>query len=253
MDDRGLERYSRQLLVPGFELDGQESLAGSSVVVVGCGGLGSLAAQYLAGAGVGRLVLVDPDRIELSNLPRQVAYIEDDIGQFKSDVLAVRLRRMNADLQVESRPIAFDPASGPALVGEADAVLDGTDNHRARLVIDRITATYQIPWFMGAAVQMAGQAIAFSGLRSEGCYHCLAPEADMREGGCATLGILGPVVGMVALQQVLDLLGALSGVATVRWGLLRHYDFRNNETVALAVEKRTDCSVCGSSDRSAGH
>ena len=245
MNDSELERYSRQLLVPGFELEGQEALSAASVLIVGCGGLGALAAQYLVGAGLGHVVLVDPDRIELSNLPRQIAYTEADVGRFKAEVLAERLQRMNREVNVTHHSLAFDETSGASLLTTIDAVLDGTDNHGTRLLIDRFTAHRGLPWFMGAAVQMAGQNIAFTGLREEGCYHCLAPQqARVDAGGCAKLGILGPVVATVALRQVLDLLGALTGVAKVPWGVMRQYDFRANTTASLPLQRRVGCVVC---------
>lgn len=249
MDDHALERYSRQVLVPGVDLGGQARLADASVLIVGCGGLGALAAQYLAGAGVGHLTLVDPDRVELSNLPRQIAYTENDLGAYKAEALARRLYAMNASLQIDSHSIAFDASSGPGLLHGVDAVLDGTDNHEARLAIDAMTAPRGLPWFMGAAVQMAGQNIAFSSSRSEGCYHCLAPESSAEQaGGCSQLGILGPVVGSVALRQVLDLFGALVGVPAVPWGRLRQYDFRTDAVVSVALQKRPGCGVCGLGD-----
>ena len=245
MNDSELERYSRQLLVPGFELEGQEALSAASVLIVGCGGLGALAAQYLVGAGLGHVVLVDPDRIELSNLPRQIAYTEADVGRFKAEVLAERLQRMNSEVTVTHHSLAFDETSGASLLTTIDAVLDGTDNHGTRLLIDRFTAHSGLPWFMGAAVQMAGQNIAFTGLREEGCYHCLAPQqASVDAGGCATLGVLGPVVATVALRQVLDLIGALTGVAKVPWGVMRQYDFRANTTASLPLQRRVGCVVC---------
>lgn len=245
MNDNELERYSRQLLVPGFELEGQEVLSSASVLIVGCGGLGALAAQYLAAAGIGHLALVDADRIELSNLPRQIAYTEDDVGRFKAEVLAERLGRMNSAVRVTHYPISFDELSGASLVTAVDAVVDGTDNHATRLLIDHFTAQKALPWFMGAAVQMAGQNIAFTGSREEGCYHCLAPQQTTEEaGGCATLGILGPVVATVALRQVLDVLGALTGVAEVPWGMLRQYDFRADTRASLPLPKRAGCGVC---------
>ena len=245
MNDSELERYSRQLLVPGFELEGQEALGAASVLIVGCGGLGALAAQYLVGAGLGHVVLVDPDRIELSNLPRQIAYTEADVGRFKAEVLAQRLQGMNSAVRVTHHPIAFDENSGTSLLTTIDAVLDGTDNHGARLLIDRFTAHRRLPWFMGAAVQMAGQNIAFTSSREEGCYHCLAPQpVNADTGGCSTLGILGPVVATVALRQVLDVLGALTGVAKVPWSVLRQYDFRADTTASLPLQKRADCVVC---------
>ena len=119
-------------------------------------------------------------------------YTEADVGRFKAEVLAERLQRMNSEVTVTHHSLAFDETSGTSLLTTIDAVLDGTDNHGTRLLIDRFTAHRGLPWFMGAAVQMAGQNIAFTGLREEGCYHCLAPQqASVDAGGCAKLGILG--------------------------------------------------------------
>ena len=246
MDDRDLERYSRQLLVPGLELEGQEALAGAHVLLVGCGGLGAAVGLYLAGSGLGRITLVDDDCVELSNLPRQIAFTEQDLGVAKAEAFGRRLRDMNRSLAVDVRVGRFDSGSAGDLLRSVDCVVDGTDNHSSRRLIDLETARRRIPWFMGAAVQMAGQNVAFSPDRGEGCYHCLAPES-VAEGDnpCARLGILGPVVGSVAMQQVIDVIGWLAGVAVVPWGLLRQRDFRSGEAVSLPIGKRTDCPVCG--------
>ena len=245
MNDQDLERYSRQLLVPGLELEGQDALAAAHVLVVGCGGLGALASMYLGAAGVGQLTLVDPDVVELSNLPRQVAFTEEDIGKPKAEALAARLCAMNSALTCSPKVGWFSDESAEDLLGGVGGVIDGTDNHLGRQSIDRQTAARGIPWFMGGAVQMAGQNVAFSADRGEGCYHCLAPQAvDTEANPCATLGILGPVVGSVALQQAMDVLAWLTAVSAVPWGVLRQKDFRSGEVANLAIDKRIACPVC---------
>lgn len=249
MDDRALERYSRQLLVPGFELEGQDALSAASVLIVGCGGLGAPVALYLAGAGVGRLRLVDDDVIELSNLPRQVAYTEADVGRPKVDVLADRLYAMNGTIQVEAVNARFDDAIADHCLSNIDVVVDASDNRDTRCVIDRCTAQGQQPWVMGAAVQMSGQNLIFSATRNEGCYHCLSPENDAgNSGSCRDLGILGPVVGAVALTQALDVIKILSGVGSVPWGVLRVHDFRTDEGYRLNIARRANCPVCSASN-----
>ena len=246
MDDRDLERYSRQLLVPGLELEGQDALARAHVLLVGCGGLGAAAGLYLAGAGLGRITLVDDDCIELSNLPRQIAFAEHDLGDAKAEAFGRRLRDLNRSLTVDVHVGQFDSGSAPDLLRSVDCVIDGTDNHNSRCLIDLETARRKMPWFMGGAVQMAGQNVAFSSDRGEGCYHCLAPEcAAEGDNPCVRLGILGPVVGSVAMQQVIDVIGWLTGVAVVPWGLLRQRDFRSGEAVSLPIGKRSGCPVCG--------
>lgn len=246
MDDLTLERYSRQLLVPGFDLEAQERLAASRVLVIGCGGLGSPAAMYLAAMGIGRLTLVDHDLIELSNLPRQIGFTEADVGRLKAEVLAERLRAMSTQIVIAHEPVSFDRSVAEALLPETDLVIDATDNHETRLLIDATTFAAKIPWVMASAVQMAGQIAAFSAQREEGCYHCLAPEPDVSaEGACARLGILGPVVGAVAMEEVLRGIAILTEISPPRWGLIDILDFRFGERRSLHLTKRADCSNCG--------
>lgn len=244
--DANLDRYSRQLLVPGFELEGQEALAEASVLLLGCGGLGVPVAMYLAAAGVGHIRLVDPDGIEWSNLPRQIAYTENDVGKSKADVLAQRLSAMADELRVDVHRVAFDLDTGPALLEGITIAVDASDNRAARCALDQLSAAQNMPWVMGAAVQASGQNLAFSGARDEGCYHCLAPEATVGSGQCAELGILGPVVGAVALTQALDVLRYLTGFAPVPWGILRLRDFRTEEQQQLMLQPSPTCPLCQS-------
>ncbi len=245
MDDASLERYSRQLLVPGFDLEAQECLERSRILLVGCGGLGVPLALYLVGMGIGHITVVDHDHIESSNLPRQVAYTEADIGLQKVDVLAQRLRAMNSQVDVGAEARLFDRDSGIDLVTAKDLVVDATDNHEARLAIDLTSREARLPWVMGSAVQMAGQVVAFSPGREEGCYHCLAPGIDRESvGACARLGVLSPVVGAVAMEQALRVIAILTGITPVRWGSLDVIDYRTNDRRKLQLSKRSDCPVC---------
>ena len=245
IENQQLERYSRQLIVPEFDLEGQEALAKAAVLIVGCGGLGVPVAMYLAAAGVGRLVLVDDDEVELSNLPRQVAFVEADVGELKALVLAARLKAMNSDICIEAIVTRFTEEVAINTLQDLSAVVDATDNRNARLLIDRTTAARKLPWFMGAAVQMSGQNIAFSSERQEGCYHCLSPDGVVNKpASCRELGILGPVVGSVALTQALDVLGFLTGCSEVPWGVLRLCDFRRGENHHLMLNRRKNCIIC---------
>jgi molybdopterin/thiamine biosynthesis adenylyltransferase len=247
LSDEALARYSRQILVPGLDIEGQARLAASQVVIVGCGGLGCPLALYLAAAGVGRLRLVDDDHIELSNLPRQVAFTEADVGLQKAEVLAARARAMNTDIRVESVSVKAVSDNALALFKGATLVIDATDSHAARCVIEDATRVHAIPWIMGAAIQMSGQWMAFGPQRAEGCYHCLAPQAAEAEaGGCARLGVMGPVVGAVAMMQANTALMLLAG-ESVAWGRLSIYDFRRSEQQSLALKPRAGCAACSAS------
>ena len=244
LSDNELKRYARQLILPQVDLEGQARLKQSCVLIVGAGGLGTPSAQYLAGAGVGSIRIADDDRIELSNLPRQLAFTEQDIGQFKADVLAQRLRAANGEISVDARMARFDEASASQLLQGVDLVLDATDSLQARLDIDRATFALGRPWIMGAALRTSGQWAFFDGRREQGCYHCLMDNEHQPEGqGCAELGILGPVVGLVALQQSLLAIQHLLG-AGISSGQLHIMDAWTAEYRQVALASRPDCSLC---------
>jgi molybdopterin/thiamine biosynthesis adenylyltransferase len=244
LSDSELARYARQLILPEVDLEGQARLKESRVLIVGAGGLGTPAAQYLAGAGVGSIRLVDDDRIALSNLPRQLAYTEDDLGQLKVEVLAGRLRDANGEITVDAQCKRFNDDTASQLLDGVDIVLDATDSLQARLDIDRATYAAGLPWVMGAAVGTSGQWAAFDEARRGGCYHCLMREPDSSENrGCAELGILGPVVGLVALQQSLLVIRYLvdSGLPT---GCLHMLDAWTGESRQLGLAVCEDCVLC---------
>ena len=244
LSDNELARYARQLILPEVDLAGQARLKQSRVLIVGAGGLGTPAAQYLAGAGVGSIRLVDDDHIALSNLPRQLAYAEGNIGELKVEVLARRLREANGEIAVDAHCARFSIDTAPQLLDGVDIVLDATDSLQARLDIDRTTYAAGLPWVMGAAVGTTGQWVAFDKTRREGCYHCLMRESDASETrGCAELGILGPVVGLVALHQSLLVIRHLVG-AGLPTGDLTIMEAWTGETRQLELAVCEDCALC---------
>ena len=244
LSDNELARYARQLILPEVDLAGQARLRQSRVLIVGAGGLGTPAAQYLAGAGVGSIRLVDDDHIALSNLPRQLAYAEGNIGELKVEVLARRLREANGEIAVDAHCARFSIDTAPQLLDGVDIVLDATDSLQARLDIDRTTYAAGLPWVMGAAVGTTGQWAAFDKTRREGCYHCLMRESDASETrGCAELGILGPVVGLVALHQSLLVIRHLVG-AGLPTGDLTVMEAWTGETRRLELAVCEDCALC---------
>lgn len=244
MSDEYLARFSRQILVPGFDLEGQQALSRARVAIVGCGGLGNMVALYLAAAGIGFVRLIDDDVVDASNLPRQIAYIEDDVGKAKAHVLAHAMVKRASDIGVEVCVQRLQSNNASALLDAVDVVIDATDNRAARLAIDTTTAASAMPWVMGSAVQMTGQNMVFDGQRTHGCYHCLYPQPADEQGSCSELGILSPVVGIVALNQVIDVIKLLSGCGTVPWGTLRLVDFRSDDNPRLRLSPRPNCSLC---------
>ena len=243
LNDQLLERYSRQILLPEIDLAGQENIRQAAVLIVGCGGLGSMVALFLAGAGVGNLTLVDADSVELSNLHRQLAFRESDIGQPKAQALENQLLALNSEIKVTSalRRFGDDAESDAELLRDVDIVIDATDNLASRHAIERLTRNVRKPWIMGAATRLHGQVAAFSQSRSEGCYQCLAPsEGDSRGFDCRNEGILGPVIGVIAAWQAQDALMFLSD-QNLEWGVLRVYDAMRQRIDRLVVTPRDDC------------
>lgn len=245
ISDAMLARFSRQILIPGFDLEGQQALAHARVAIVGCGGLGNLVALYLAAAGVGFIRLIDDDVVDVSNLPRQIAFTEAHIGKIKAEVLAEVMTQRCSSLSVDVCGQRLSSANAKGLLAQVNVVVDATDNREARLIIDAETAANRVPWVMGAALQMSGQNMIFDGERQHGCYHCLYPEQADGQGACSDLGVLGPVVGVIALNQALDTIKLLSGCGRLPWGVLRLVDFREDEQQRLQLSSRPDCTLCG--------
>jgi molybdopterin/thiamine biosynthesis adenylyltransferase len=246
ISDSNLERYSRQILVPGVELEGQAALGEAHVIVVGCGGLGVPAALYLGAAGIGTLTLIDDDRVELSNLPRQPLFRVSDIGRLKGEVLCEHLLANRPSATIRCFTQRLEPHNAPALLEGADVVVDATDNRSTRLLIDRVTHGTSTPWVMGAATRLSGQTIAFDAARAWGCYHCLVVDPESESiGNCADLGIVGSAVAGVALQQVTDVIKLLTGCGVVPWGQCRVFDDATNERYSLQLQKRSGCANCG--------
>lgn len=242
--DQQLLRYSRQLLVDEFGLDGQEALREANVVIIGCGGLGNPAALYLAGAGVGRLRLVDDDRVEVSNLHRQVAFQGDDVGVAKAAALAARLRALNPDVEVRAHEQRLDDAWLDANLDGVSLVLDCTDNFATRQMINAACVRHRKPLVSGAAIRLDGQLAVFDLREPDSpCYACVYGAGIDGDLACSEAGILGPVVGTIGTLQALLAMHLLSGrvVAPV----LRLFDGRTATWREVRLTKDPGCPVCG--------
>ena len=244
LSDDQLKRYARQLILPQIDLSGQEQLAQCRVLIVGAGGLGCPTAQYLAGAGIGSLRLVDPDVIELSNLHRQLAFTEHDIGKGKAAALASRISAGNREIDVESVTALFEPDSAEELLRGVDLVLDASDSVQARRDMDLETRNRGLPWIMGTSVRTAGQWVAFEPGRQTGCYHCLVSgDEPTATGSCEQLGVLGPAVGLIALQQATLALRYLLG-HWMPWGRVHYYDIWDCTQTEFQLHPSPDCALC---------
>jgi len=233
-------RYSRQIVLRELGVNGQQLLADSTVLVIGLGGLGSIAASYLAGAGIGRLLLSDRDRVDTSNLQRQVLYRQSDVGRLKTEAAAAQLRALNAAVAIE----ALDAEAGLAAIAQADVVLDCTDNFVARYAINAACAKHRRVLVSGAAIRFEGQLALFDLSRGGPCYHCLYPDHGAQAETCEEAGILGPVVGTVGALQALLALKWLLGLRDDA-GRLQVWDARQLQWQRFTMSADPECPVCG--------
>jgi len=242
MNDRDFMRYSRQILLEDIAIEGQQKLLASRVLLVGLGGLGAPAALYLAGAGIGTLVLADDDDVHLSNLQRQILFTTDDVAQPKAHVTQRRLQQLNIRL------IALQTRlEGKALeeeIARADVVLDCTDNMATRQAINAACVMLNTPLITASAVGFGGQMMVLTPPWAQGCYRCLWPEDDEPQRNCRTAGIVGPVVGVMGTLQALEAIKLLSGIETTR-NTLRLFDARTGSWRQLALQRASGCQVCG--------
>lgn len=245
MHDDELLRYSRQILLPGFDVDGQEKLRAARVLVVGAGGLGSPVALYLAAAGVGRLVIVDHDHVELSNLQRQIAHRTADIGRPKAQSVADACHGLNPLVDVVPVVAMADTGLLAALLPEIDLVVDCCDNFSTRDVVNRACQAARIPLVSGAAIRMEGQLVVFDfRMQRTPCYACLYGVEGNEDLACARNGVMAPLVGVIGSQQALAAIRLLADYGESGHGVLNVYDGMRNEWRRMALRADPACPVC---------
>ncbi|MKV76267.1 HesA/MoeB/ThiF family protein [Salmonella enterica subsp. enterica] len=244
MNDHDFMRYSRQILLGDIAIEGQQKLLNSHVLIVGLGGLGSPAALYLAGAGIGKLTLVDDDDVHLSNLQRQILFTTDDIAHPKAQAAKLRLAQLNpgSKLIVLQQRLTGDVLKNA--VAHADVVLDCTDNMATRQEINAACVALNTPLISASAVGFGGQLMVLTPPWEQGCYRCLWPDDVEPERNCRTAGIVGPVVGVMGTLQALEAIKLLSGMETPS-GELRLFDGKTRQWRSLALRRASGCPVCG--------
>lgn len=238
-------RHARHIALREVGAAGQERLEQSSMMVVGLGGLGCPAAEYLASSGVGRLVLNDFDRVDLSNLPRQVLFDQTDIESLKVDAAAQALTRLNPDLAVECLPERLDDAALAEAAGAIDIVLDCTDNFSTRLAINRACVTMGRPLVSGAALRFEGQISVFRNGSGDPCYRCLYSEDDELLGDCAGNGVLAPVPGVIGTLMALEAMKLVIFGDSSLAGVLKLWDAITGDWQSIRLRQDPACPVCG--------
>lgn len=244
--DEQLQRYSRQLLMSDFDIEGQEKLRAATVLVVGLGGLGSPAAMYLAAAGVGRLLLADGDSVELSNLQRQIAHGESDIGGSKARSAAASVAALNSEVQLEVLQRHLQESDLSELLQGVDLVVDASDNYTIRFSLNRACIDAAVPLVSAAAVRGEGQISVFDPVRGGPCYRCLYPDDSSDSAlSCSQSGVLAPVVGVFGSLLAMEAVKVLSGYGESLRGALVLLDLKSMEFRKLKLPHRDDCPDCG--------
>jgi adenylyltransferase/sulfurtransferase len=246
MDDTQLLRYSRHILLDELGPDAQARFAGAHAVIVGMGGLGAPAAQFLAAAGVGRLTLCDADSVDLTNLQRQILYAGPDVGARKVDAARGRLAAINPEVRIDTLPARVGPDELAPLAAAADVVLDCSDNFATRHAVNRACVAARTPLVSGAAIRFDGQLAVFDVRHADSpCYHCLFGEGDaIEEMRCATMGVFAPLVGIVGSTQAAEALKLLAGIGESLAGRLLLLDALAMQWRELRVPRDPECPVC---------
>ena len=244
--DAELLRYSRHILLPQLDVAGQLALANASALIVGVGGLGSAAAQYLAASGVGRLILVDHDTVELSNLQRQVIHNELSLGMTKVESAARAIKLLNPEVAVEPLATLLQEPELGAIVAGVDVVLDCCDNFETRKAVNQACFTHGTPLVSGAAIRLEGQISVFDFRRADSpCYQCLYDVTGGEAMTCAQSGVLSPLVGIIGATQALEALKLIAGFGEALVGRLQLYDAAYGSWRELRLRRDPACSVCG--------
>lgn len=246
MTDDDLLRYSRQIMLPDFDVAGQERLLASHVLIVGIGGLGSPAAMYLAASGIGRLTLADDDVVDLSNLQRQIAHGEATVGRSKVQSAAERVAALNSTVAVcpVARRLEGEPLT--SAVEEADLVLDATDNMATRVAINEACVAARTPLVSGAAIRMEGQVAVFDPRAAESpCYRCLYDDVGDVTLNCAENGVIAPLVGIVGTVQAMEAVKLIAGVGEPLVGHVLYLDAKRMEWRKFRLPRNPRCPTCG--------
>ena len=242
LTDREVDRYQRQLLLREIGGAGLARLRKATVVIAGLGGIGCPAALYLAGAGIGRLILVDDDTVARSNLQRQVLFTEADVGRLKVAAGAERLAALNPDIVAEACAARITPANAAAIVAEASLVIDGTDSFTARLAVSDACVAAGVPLVAAAIGRWEVQVALF---RGRPCYRCFVPEPVADADQCVAGGVAGPVPGIAGTLAALAAIRALAGAGPDISGQLLRFDGLGWEPRLGRIAADPGCAACG--------
>ncbi len=245
MNDQLLLRYSRQILLPQIDIWGQEKLIQARVLIVGAGGLGCPAAMYLAAAGIGHLTIADADKVELSNLQRQIAHHTRDIGKNKAVSVRETVANLNPNIEIQALETRLEGSLLQTEAKKADLVLDCSDNFATRFEVNRACFASKRPLVSGAAIRFEGQVAVFDPRQAESpCYRCLYPEQGDLNERCTQAGVISPITGIVGTIQALEAIKVLLRIGQPLTGKLLILDGLNMKWHSVRLPRNPSCSIC---------
>ncbi len=252
LTDEELERYARHIVLRDVGGPGQMKIRAARVLVIGAGGIGSPAIQYLAAAGVGHLTIVDDDLVSLSNLQRQVLFTATDIGQPKAELAAARVQAINSSVGVTAIRDRITSENAAQMLRNMDVVLDGSDNFKTRLAVADAANAAHVPLVSAAIGQFHGQLGTFRGWEADKpCYRCFVGDAHDAEDcdSCADVGVLGAMVGMLGSMAAMEAIRVIVGFGSDQAGKLQIIDGLDLTMRAIRLPKDPACSTCGTAHR----
>lgn len=245
LSNKELLRYSRQIMLPKFDVAGQLALKKSCVLILGLGGLGSPVSLYLAAAGVGRLILVDDDVVDVSNLQRQIVHNEQRVGLSKVESAAEALRALNSDIKIQTQALRLEGQALLDQLKQVDLVVDCTDNFATRFEINRACVAQKVPLVSGAAIRMEGQVSVFDARDANApCYQCLYSDVSDEQLSCSESGVMAPLVGIIGAMQAMEAIKVLSDLGQSLSGKLLLLDAMSMQWRSLKLKKDPACACC---------
>ena len=253
MNDQQLLRYSRHILLPEIGIEGQERLRAARALVVGAGGLGCPAALYLAASGLGRLTIADGDKVDLTNLQRQILYRTDAVGMPKVEAARASLLALNPEVSILPLEKKISAEDLDPLLTDADIVLDCSDNFATRHALNRACVARAKPLVAGAAMRFDAQLMVFDLRRKDSpCYACLFPEnAEVEDVQCSVMGVFAPLTGAIGAMQAMEAIKILAGVGEPQKSKLTLVDAKDGDWRTVRIAKDPGCAVCAQRERQA--
>ncbi len=246
MKDEQLLRYSRQIMLPELDIEGQQKLLNSTVMLIGLGGLGSPVSMYLAAAGVGHLILVDFDTVELSNLQRQIVHSTADINRPKVQSARDHLLALNPDCKITLINKELDENELLKEIKKVDVVIDGSDNFPTRFAVNKACFENKTPLVSGAAIRFEGQISVFDHRQKDSpCYRCLYSDEEMAAETCSQTGVVAPLLGIIGSLQALEAIKLITGIGESLTGRLLLFDATTTEFQTMRFKKDPSCPICG--------